>query len=271
MSESAALSESQASEPSAAVGLALGAALCAVAVVPAALRSGAFVTAWLVLLGSAALPVGLFAAALRNLGVRSRAVGTVLLALALSSAPLEVLARVLKATTHHRPLGGVTFAIIALFVLFGAAAVAARLLSWGRDGTKKHIVLAIGVFAALAGARFVLAAVGGQAGFIRSAVLDGALLAAAGFAGGLLPGVPRRSPGRARRFGTVIWARRWLWASLLCFAHARPSGPRQSCRARHVRRFLPIRPLICGVTSGGDGSARSLAQDPRCSGMMCSR
>jgi hypothetical protein len=191
--------------------------LCAVAVVPAALRSGAFVTAWLVLLGSAALPVGLFAAALRNLGVRSRAVGTVLLALALSSAPLEVLARVLKATTHHRPLGGVTFAIIALFVLLGAVAVAARLLSWGQDGTKKHIVLAIGVLAALAGARFALAAVGGHAGFIRSAVLDGALLVAAGFAGGLLP-APAAIAGHARRLGIALWAVVVALGLALCFA-----------------------------------------------------
>lgn len=59
-----------------------------------------------------------------NLGLRALCVG-----LGLAAWPLSVLGRVLKTTTHHRPLGAVTFAFLALFVTGGLVALALRVVT----------------------------------------------------------------------------------------------------------------------------------------------
>ena len=203
MSESAGVAtsapESEASSAGVPGALALATVLSAIAVIPATLRGG--VNVGLVGLGAAALSVGLFAASFKVVGVRSRAVGTVLFAVALSSAPLAILARVLKATTHHRPLGGVTFAILALVVLGGALAVGARLLTF-----RRWIPIAVGALGAVAGLRFALPALG-------ASFLDGVLLLAAGLDAALIT-----PPGWTRRAGVPVWAVVVVLGVALCFA-----------------------------------------------------
>jgi hypothetical protein len=115
-----------------AVGLSLGVAIAALAVIPAAIRSSSqgvsFALAWLSLWGSAAAMLAPAIGALRvarpiPFGALSIPAGLVL------AAPiLIVLGRVLKSTTHHRPLGAATFAMLAAVVVLGAIAIAARLI-----------------------------------------------------------------------------------------------------------------------------------------------
>jgi hypothetical protein len=105
---------------------ALGAALSAGV---ACLRVPERGTAFLVLLGGGALFFGLAlggVAVARPLAVSVRAV---LIGVGLAALPLAKLAAQLKLTTHHRPLGAVTFAVLALLFCFITVAVAARVLS----------------------------------------------------------------------------------------------------------------------------------------------
>ena len=110
----------------------LAAAICALPAAwrfEAALRAQAF----LVLFAGVALVCAPFAAVLsvaERPGKLTRAltVGTVA-----SAVVLVPLASMLKATTHHRPLGGVTFACLALCVLGGFSLLSARLLTWAGE------------------------------------------------------------------------------------------------------------------------------------------
>jgi hypothetical protein len=82
----------------------------------------------LALAGALALLAGLPGALLRQalplpLGLRALLWGTLL-----AMTPLALLGRALAAGTHHRPLGAVTFALLAAGVLFGAWVVMLRLL-----------------------------------------------------------------------------------------------------------------------------------------------
>jgi hypothetical protein len=58
--------------------------------------------------------------------------------LALSSLPLALFGGVLKSTTHHRPLGGATFAVAALCVLAACIGLAFRVLGGARRTPVKH-------------------------------------------------------------------------------------------------------------------------------------
>ncbi|MBK7578822.1 MAG: hypothetical protein IPI67_01335 [Myxococcales bacterium] len=122
-------------------GLLVATSLGGAAVVPAALRVAtngpSLPVAWLALWGGAALTLAPVAASLRIARPFSTLAWSVPLGIVFSLAPLAMFARVLKTATHHRPLGAVTFAVIALMLVLGAIAVAARLLAWAekRKGT----------------------------------------------------------------------------------------------------------------------------------------
>jgi hypothetical protein len=109
-----------------------GALIGCVVATPAALRLGSaevsLVLAWLALAGGGALWLAPLAWGLRD--VRGwRAVGMVVAGLALSSLPIAMAARVLKASTHHRPLGAATLAVVALVLVLAALWLASALLS----------------------------------------------------------------------------------------------------------------------------------------------
>jgi hypothetical protein len=57
-------------------------------------------------------------------------------AVAVSLGPLAILATMLKEKTHHRPLGGATFAMVAVGVLVAATLVMSRLLAWARSDSR---------------------------------------------------------------------------------------------------------------------------------------
>jgi hypothetical protein len=115
------------------------------------------VAARLVLWGSSALLLAPAAAALRVARPLPRMALALPAAVLLALPVLIVLARVLKTTTHHRPLGAATFAVLALGILLGALAVTGRLLSHvSREHRLARLVL-IGLLAAAGLATLVLA------------------------------------------------------------------------------------------------------------------
>ncbi|HEY6557233.1 MAG TPA: hypothetical protein VI072_08165 [Polyangiaceae bacterium] len=114
------------------IGLMLGTLAALLATLPAVLRFS------MVLSGSHVSLVGLTAAWLAPAVVAARILRpapspliTVSCALLLCFGPLTLFAGKLWAATHHRPLGAVTFSIVATGLLLGSVAVVARLRSVG--------------------------------------------------------------------------------------------------------------------------------------------
>lgn len=152
----------------------------------------AFGSAWLALWGSTALIAAPAAVALRVARPLSRLAWCVPLGLVIASGPLLVLARVLKSATHHRPLGGTTFAILATALILGAVALAARILIWSETGSmpRRRLPWLVTLVFGLAAAKLAL---GALAGPLRASALDALLALASAGAGALGP-----MPGRAR-------------------------------------------------------------------------
>jgi len=144
-------------------------------VLPAAIRTSvSFGVAWLVLGGSTALALAPAAALLRCARPLPRGAWVPALGLLLAFPPLVVFARVLELGTHHRPLGGATFAIVAAGVIAGAIAVAARALSWETPLLKKLVPAATAVLGVLA-LELALPVLGPA---LRAQALDGGLAVA---------------------------------------------------------------------------------------------
>jgi hypothetical protein len=172
-------------------GLCFGALGAALAAGVAVWRTAQGPTAFFVLFGSAASLFGPLLAGLAAARPLSPALRAVLLGLGLSALPLAKLAGMLKAATHHRPLGAVTFAALALLSCLGIIAVSARLLavtgaarSLPARGARGALILG-----AVAGPLLLL---GGAAASVnlREGVFDVALGLGAGALLGLLPWPP---------------------------------------------------------------------------------
>jgi hypothetical protein len=188
-------------------GLALGVLAAFAAALPAAARVpglGAFIVLW----ASAALLVGPIAAGLRAARAEPKSLQSAALGAILAAPMLVVFGGVLKTSTHHRPLGAVTFAFIACVVLSAATVVAARGLSMSRTAASMRvrravqIMLVIGAGASsLVALLFALSAFGDQG--TRILILDAALLVAAVALGALLklPAALGRVVGRASVLG----------------------------------------------------------------------
>lgn len=188
-----------------------GLGTAALAALPAASRfdAGLRVQAFLILFAGAALVCAPCAAALsvaEPSGTFSRAlaVGTVA-----SAVVLVPLATLLKSTTHHRPLGGVTFACLALCVIGGFVLLSARLLTWAgeqatllRTAARVALVLlaALGAAAALLGLSHGLRA---DAAF-RNGFLDATLVLACSVLAARVQ-LPKAMVQRARGFGLATF------------------------------------------------------------------
>lgn len=107
----------------------LGASLTAL---PAAIRSGspAMLSVWLTLAAASAALLGPLLAGIACAKPVNGALFSALTGLGLSALPLAVLAAKLKEATHHRPLGAVTFACIALLLVLLATGFSVRVVSW---------------------------------------------------------------------------------------------------------------------------------------------
>lgn len=171
--------------------------------VPAALRAAgagaslglAFVALW----GSAALMLAPVAGAMRVARPLPPLAYCFPLGLALSLGPLMLFGRVLKNATHHRPLGGATFALVATMLVLGATAVAARLIAWSqaRSGALRRAPHAVAVAGLALGALLALPVLGSE---LRASLLDGVLALCVVAAAAVAPEKPLLA-----RVGLPLW------------------------------------------------------------------
>lgn len=171
----------------------------------AALRGPAeapMVVRWLAFAGGAAALLGPFAAAAATLRGHRSFWRTLLLVAAVSAPALAIFGRLLKATTHHRPLGAATFTFGAAIVLLLMVAASARIVSAAESRGPMRILYwsacALGAVATvlLCAPALLQAGAGGS-------ILDGALLVAAA-AGTVL--APARIEHRVLRYSPALWA-----------------------------------------------------------------
>jgi hypothetical protein len=186
--------------------------LCSVpAALPALLRvlpDGLGVSAAAALTGAVSLvvvPIGwwLRGARERGLPMADRAL---LAGAALSGLPLALFGGVLKSTTHHRPLGGATFAVAALCVLAACIGLSFRFLGGQRPGTVKSPWQ--NLFTLGCGLSLACALVLGGARATRPSLVDFLALMAAGVVAGVV-----NVPGWLQRLKSpVVLA---VWVALL--------------------------------------------------------
>ncbi len=153
-----------------------------------ALRGGdtvALPIGWLAAWGPAAAVVGVCAGSLRLVGTRSQAVTTLGAAAIVLLGPLAAFGELLKRVTHHRPLGAVTFAVLAALALVLAIVVSHRLVQTaGREGKWRGVArtaLLTGVALGLlfSGALLLLGLLDDSATALRAGVLDAVCIALA--------------------------------------------------------------------------------------------
>ena len=113
------------------------------AALPAALRfeSALVWQAFAVCLAGCALVMAPLSAALVGASV-SKFRTSLTLGVLLASLPLLPFAALLKTTTHHRPLGGVTFAVIAGLTIVGLSLICGRFVTWSGVQQKGRVPLA---------------------------------------------------------------------------------------------------------------------------------
>jgi hypothetical protein len=182
-------------------GLLIGAAAAAV---PAAWRATG-VLSWLALWGATALIVGPVAGALRSLRPVPQALRVLGTGLALAAPALMLFGEVLQRTTHHRPLGAVTFALGGLGLVAGAVAVASRLHELRASASRLARYAAIGLTDAGVLVAAVLVALAARHPALRSGLLDAALACGAVALGARLPRLPLGDRAVAI-LGPTLWA-----------------------------------------------------------------
>jgi hypothetical protein len=166
--------------------------------VPVALRGAPSLSGFVVLWAAVSLVVVPVGAWLRKAAGPDRAI---LLGACLSSLPLALFGGVLKSATHHRPLGGATFAVAACLLLACSIGLALRIRR-GANASKSWLNLA---FTAAS-----LLSLGGTLALAASAaawplLVDALSVAAACAAAGSL-----KIPAGAKRVSAVAVAAAWL-------------------------------------------------------------
>ncbi|HEY8944005.1 MAG TPA: hypothetical protein VIM73_07080 [Polyangiaceae bacterium] len=222
------------------VALSAGTLAAALAVIPAALRVPASGLAWVVLAGACALVLGPALAGLARARPLTVALFSVLTGIGLAALPLAVLATRLKLVTHHRPLGAVTFAVLATAVVLGSIAVTLRLTTWtvGRGGGPGSAWIRAGIaLLALAGPALLLGSVA-SAATARTSVLDVGLALASAAVLGFSPW-PASLVKLASRAALPLWAAlvgAGLWVGL--------SGGGEVARLASPALFAPFGWLV---------------------------
>ncbi len=127
----------------------------------------------------------------------------------LAALPLIPFATILKTTTHHRPLGGVTFAVIAGLAVTGLSLFGARLITWaGAQGPKVRACARFGIvaLAALGAAAMLLGLMQGLkgGGAFRTGFFDALRVLGLATLAARVP-VPAALLRRLRGFGLAAW------------------------------------------------------------------
>jgi hypothetical protein len=139
------------------------------AALPAALRfdSGLAVQAFVVCMAGSALVMAPLSAALASAPVASKFRTALTVGVLLAALPLLPFATLLKTTTHHRPLGGVTFAVIGGLTIIALSLVCARFVTWAAVQPNARAAaarVALVIFAALGTAALLVGLVHGLKG-----------------------------------------------------------------------------------------------------------
>lgn len=192
-------------------GFLVGLAAAAVAAWPAARRfePNLFWQAFVVCTAGCALIMAPLSAALAGSTQTSRFRQALTVGVLLAGLPLLPFAALLKTSTHHRPLGGVTFAVIAGLLVVGLSLVGARLITWaGAQRARLRALARFGIIALAAlGATAMLlglmqALKGGSA--FRSGIFDALRVLGLATLAARVP-VPEGLLRRARGFGLAAW------------------------------------------------------------------
>ncbi len=124
----------------------------ALAALPAALRfeSGLAWQAFAVCMAGCALVMAPLSAGLASATSGSKFRTALTVGVLLAALPLLPFATVLKTTTHHRPLGGVTLAVIAGLLIIGLSLICARLVTWAGVQATRQAAFARALLVALA-------------------------------------------------------------------------------------------------------------------------
>lgn len=142
-------------------GFLAGLIAAALAALPAALRfeHGLVWQAFAVCMASCALVMAPLSAALASARTPSRFRSALTVGVLLAAVPLLPFASLLKTSTHHRPLGGVTFAVLASLVIVGLSLVSGRLVTWAREQQAGNVTVRLALIgsAALGTAALLLA------------------------------------------------------------------------------------------------------------------
>lgn len=161
-------------------------------------------------LGSTALTLGAVGIVTsRRVTMGARPLRVILAAL-IASGPAALFARVLQGKTHHRALGGVTFALVAGALVFGAALVVGRLLGPPAEARPRSVlprfIVTVMVVTSLWAAIGPLVHEFGNGGSSSGRWLTQDLALGATLAG-LVAVLPRATvPSRVAFFGAVAWA-----------------------------------------------------------------
>lgn len=123
------------------------------AALPAALRfeSALLWQAFAVCLAGCALVMAPLSAALAG-APKTKFSTSLTLGVVLAALPLLPFATLLKTTTHHRPLGGVTFAVACGLLIVGLSLICGRLVTWSGVQPARRTVVARVLLLALAAA-----------------------------------------------------------------------------------------------------------------------
>lgn len=221
----------------AAPALALGLACSVTAAVPAIVRtlphSGPLTL--LALAGAASLVVVPVSLWIRRARAEDSpgADRALLLGTALSSLPLALFGGVLKSTTHHRPLGGATFAVAALCLLAICIGLAFRFSGGARSFAPKSLWQSLFTFACLLSLAGALALAG--AATARIALLDFTALGLATAAAALV-----KIPAWLERVSRTLML--GLWAALILGAAFSIQSPElaRSLTTRAPVLFAPL-------------------------------
>lgn len=150
----------------------------AVAVLPASRHPDQFLFLWLACAGSGALVLGPAWFGARTLLPEWRSLAALVCGLGMSLGPVTVLGRLIKTATHHRPLGAMTYAVVACAGVLCAWVLAWRLVQLGQAPSKTIARAARGALGALVSASLALAAVSavGVGPAVGPVLIDGVAL-----------------------------------------------------------------------------------------------
>ena len=165
--------------------------------------------AFVVCTAGCALVMAPLSAALAGSAQTSRFRQALTVGVLLAGLPLLPFAALLKTSTHHRPLGGVTFAVLAGLLVVGLSLVGARFISWaGAQRTPLRGLARFGIvaLAALGAAALLLGLMQGLKGGngFRIGIFDALRVLGLATLAARIP-VPEALLRRARGFGLAAW------------------------------------------------------------------